>query len=183
MIHEKLRNGINPEVSVPDTNDDIRTDPLSPFYYPNGTDFTLSDQCENLLRQRYSISYYTIVPYKVTIIQYINGLKRQRNETRYYYLRKYLLGIIMDIQKENTSQVEYKLYHPDYPYRELNLDLCKDSSDNNINKITINIEKKISNKHLKEKNQKIMFMIFLIKIAIFSQVLVLLFLLNMKRIF
>ena len=70
IIHEKLRNGINPEVSVPDTNGDIRTDPLSPFYYTNGTDFTLSDQCENLLRQRYSISYYTIVPYQVTIIQY-----------------------------------------------------------------------------------------------------------------
>ena len=50
----------------------------------------------------------------------------------------------MEIKRDNTSQVEYKLYNPDYPYRELNLGLCNENPDGKINKVVINIEKKLT---------------------------------------
>ena len=59
----------------------------------------------------------------------------------------------MDIRRDNTSQVEYKLYNPKEPYMELNLALCKENGGE-FNKVQINIEKNL----------------FLIKIRTFSQV-------------
>ena len=144
IVLEKLRNNINPEVSVQETNGDIRNDESSPFYYANGTDFTISDQCENLLRERYGIGYYTEIEYNDTIIEFINGLKKERIELKKYYVPKHLLGIIMEIKRDNTSQVEYKLFNPDYPYRELNLGFCNENPDGKINKVVINIEKKLT---------------------------------------
>ena len=144
VVLEKLRNNINPEVSIQETNGDIRINESSSFYYPNGTDFTISEQCENLLRERYDIGYYTEIEYNETIIEFINGLKKERNELKKYYIPKYLLSVIMEIKRDNTSQVEYKLYNPDYPYRELNLGLCNENPDGKINKVVINIEKKLT---------------------------------------
>ena len=144
IVLEKLRNDINPEVSIQETNGDIRINESFSFYYPNGTDFTISDQCENLLRERYDIGYYTEIEYNETIIEFINGLKKERNELKKYYVPKYLLSVIMEIKRDNTSQVEYKLYNPDYPYRELNLGLCNENPDGKINKVVINIEKKLT---------------------------------------
>ena len=145
-ILEKLRNNINIEVSIQETNGDIRTDPLSPFYYPNGSEFFISEQCENLLRELYNIPYYNEIEYNETIIEFINGLKNERKETKYYYIPQYLLGLIMDIRRDNTSQVEYKLYKPNEPYMELNLGLCTENEDEKMRKVNIIIEKPLNNK-------------------------------------
>ena len=144
-ILEKVRNNINPEVTIQETNDDIRKDPSSPFYYSNGTEFIISDQCENLLRESYNIPYFTEYEYEDTIIEYINGIKTDHKETKKYYIPNYLLAITMDIKRDDTSQVEYKLYNPNPPYMELNLELCKENEDKKMNKVEINIEKKLNN--------------------------------------
>ena len=144
-ILEKLRNNIDIEVTIQETNGDIREDPSSPFYYPNGTEFIISDQCENLLREAYNIPYYTEYEYQETIVVYENGRRKEGNETKYYYIPKYLLAIIMDIKRDGTSQVEYKLYNPDPPYMELNLGLCTENEDEKFKKVEIYIEKKLTN--------------------------------------
>ena len=144
VILEKIRNKITPDITIQETNGDIRTDPDSPFYYLNGTEFLISDQCENLLRETYGIPYYNEFEYEETIIEFVIGLKKETKEIKKYYIPNYLLGILIDIKRDNTSQVEYKLYHPLPPYRELNLGLCmEDEEDEIFSKVFINIEKKL----------------------------------------
>ena len=145
-ILEKLRHNINPSITIQQqTNGDIRSDPSSPFYYPNGTEFIISDQCENLLRELYNIPYYNEIEYEETSIKYINGIKQEIKETKKYYVPQYIMGLIMDIRRDDTSQVEYKLYKPQEPFMELNLGLCKEYN-NEFTEVFINIEKKFSNK-------------------------------------
>ena len=74
-ILEKLKNNINPSITIQQqTNGDIRQDPSSPFYYLNGTEFFISDQCENLLRELYNIPYYNEIDYISITYEYINGI-------------------------------------------------------------------------------------------------------------
>ena len=143
-VLEKIRNGIEPEVSVDETNGDIREDPLSPFYYQNGTELIISDQCEDLLRQSYYIPYYNSFDYTYDNITYIDGIKYSFIETSQYYVPQYLLGIIMNIKRDNTSQVEYKLYNPKNPSIELDLSLCYAVEDSKTNMVTINIERDLN---------------------------------------
>ena len=142
-ILEKLKNNINPSITIQQqTNGDIRQDPSSPFYYLNGTEFIISDQCENLLRELYDIPYYNEIDYVSITYEYINGIKQQIRTPKKYYVRQYLLGLLMDIRRDNTSQVEYKLYNPKEPYMELDLSLCKENGGD-FNKVKINIEKNL----------------------------------------
>ena len=142
-ILEKLKNNRNPSITIQQqTNGDIRQDPSSPFYYLNGTEFFISDQCENLLRELYNIPYYNEIDYISITYEYINGIKQQIRRPKKYYERQYLLGLLMDIRRDNTSQVEYKLYNPKEPYMELNLALCKENGGE-FNKVQINIEKNL----------------------------------------
>ena len=145
-ILEKISNGITPEVEVQETNGDIRSDPSSPFYYLNGTEIIISDQCEAFLRQSYNIPYYNVYNYQVENIQFINGLKVSTMETKQYYIPQYLLGVLMNINRDNTSQVEYKLYNPKNPSVELDLNLCYTLEDEKATTVTINVEKKFPSK-------------------------------------
>ena len=140
-ILEKILNNIEPEVETQETNGDIRKDPTAPFYYPNGTEIIISDQCEDLLRKSYNIPYYNTYYYIETVSNYSNGIKQTFNETKEYYIPQYLLGIIMNIKRDNTSQVEYKFYNPKNPSVELDLSLCHEVEDDKTNKVTINIER------------------------------------------
>ena len=142
-VLSKVQNNIKPSISLDTKSGDIRY--KSPFYYLNSSEFVLSDECENLLRESYNIPYFIEHEYKEQIIEYVNGIKTERNETKYYYEAVYLLGLVFEIHRDHTSQVEYKLYKPDEPYLEINLAFCKENSDNIINKVNINIEKKLDN--------------------------------------
>ena len=142
-VLEKSLNGIKPDVTIQETNGDIRKDPTAPFYYLNGSEVIISDQCEDLLRQSYNIPYFNEYEYIVKNVRYTNGIKEFYNETKKYYIPQYLLGIVMNIKRENTSQVEYKLYNPNNPTVELDLTICSDSDDNNTNTVTINIERNL----------------------------------------
>ena len=140
-ILEKVLNGIEPDVTIQETNGDIRKDEISPFYYQNGTEIIISDQCEDILRQAYYIPYYNVYNYIEDNITYINGIKYNFPVTKQYYVPQYLLGIIMNIKRDNTSQVEYKLYNPKNPSIELDLSLCHEVEDDKTNIVTINIER------------------------------------------
>ena len=140
-ILEKVLNGIEPDVTIQETNGDIRKDEISPFYYQNGTEIIISDQCEDILRQAYYIPYYNVYNYKEDNITYINGIKYNFPVTKQYYVPQYLLGIIMNIKRDNTSQVEYKFYNPKNPSIELDLSLCSSAEDEKANMVIINIER------------------------------------------
>ena len=96
------------------------------------------------MRKTYSIPYYKSYDYTVDVVSYVNGLKVTSTQTRYYYIPQYLLGIIMNIKRDNTCQVEYKLYNPQSPYSELDLSICSRVEDSNTNMVTINIERDLS---------------------------------------